>query len=76
KTQEKQEDDHVFVKADGKVQKIRFEDILYIEGLGNYVTMHTVAGKIVTLLTMKEVEARLPKNTFMRVHRSFIVSLN
>lgn len=75
-TLEKQEDDHVFVKADGKVQKIKFEDILYIEGLGNYVTMHTAAGKIVTLLTMKEVEERLPENTFMRVHRSFIVSLN
>lgn len=75
-TPEKTEDDHVFVKADGKVQKIKFEDILYVEGLGNYVTMHTVNGKVVTLLTMKEVQERLPENSFMRVHRSFIVSLN
>lgn len=75
-TSEKQEDDYVFVKADGKVQKIRFDDILYVEGLGNYVTMHTTNGKVVTLLTMKEVQERLPESSFMRVHRSFIVSLN
>ena len=75
-TPEKQDEDHVFVKADGKVQKIKFDDILFIEGLGNYVTIHTANGKIVTLLTMKEVQERLPENSFMRVHRSFIVSLN
>lgn len=70
-----QQDDYVFVKADGKVLKVNFEDILYVEGLGNYVTIHTVSGKVVTLLTMKEVQERLPENIFMRVHRSFIVSL-
>lgn len=75
-TSEKQAEDYVFVKADGKVQKIKFEDILYVEGLGNYVTIHTVNGKVVTLLTMKEVQERLPEISFMRVHRSFIVSLN
>lgn len=74
-TLENQADDHVFVKADGKVQKVMFRDINYIEGLGNYVTIHTTNGKIVTLLTMKEVEERLPEKSFMRVHRSFIVSL-
>jgi DNA-binding LytR/AlgR family response regulator len=75
RTTEKQEDNYVFVKADGKVQKIKFDDILYIEGLGSYVTMHTTSGKVVTLLTMKEVQERLPENSFMRVHRSFIISL-
>lgn len=74
-TPKKQEDDHVFVKADGKVQKVKFDNILYVEGLGNYVTIHTINGKIVTLLTMKEVQERLPESSFMRVHRSFIVSL-
>lgn len=72
---ENQQDDYVYVKADGKVQKVKFDDILYVEGLGNYVTMHTTSGKVITLLTMKEVQERLPENTFMRVHRSFIVSL-
>lgn len=72
---ENQQDDYVFVKADGKVLKVKFEDILYVEGLGNYVTIHTVNGKVVTLLTMKEVQERLPEALFMRVHRSFIVSL-
>lgn len=72
---ENQQDDYVYVKADGKVQKVKFDDILYVEGLGNYVTIHTTSGKVITLLTMKEVQERLPENTFMRVHRSFIVSL-
>lgn len=74
-TTDNQQDDYVFVKADGKVQKVKFDDVLYVEGLGNYVTIHTINGKIITLLTMKEVQERLPESMFMRVHRSFIVSL-
>jgi DNA-binding LytR/AlgR family response regulator len=72
---ENQQDDYVYVKADGKVQKVNFDDILYVEGLGNYVTIHTTNGKVITLLTMKEVQERLSESMFMRVHRSFIVSL-
>lgn len=74
-TTDNQQDDYVFVKADGKVQKVKFDDVLYVESLGNYVTIHTINGKVITLLTMKEVQERLPEGMFMRVHRSFIVSL-
>ena len=67
--------DHVFVKVDGKIMKVRFEEILYIEGLGNYVSIYTTGGRLVTLSTMKEVEDYLPENEFIRVHRSHIIAL-
>ncbi|WP_149240878.1 LytR/AlgR family response regulator transcription factor [Dyadobacter sp. 32] len=67
--------DHVFVKVDGKIVKVRFEEILYIEGLGNYVSIYTPASRLVTLSTMKEVEDYLPENDFIRVHRSHIIAL-
>ena len=67
--------DYIFVKADKKLIKIRFVDINYIEGLKDYVILHTPAGRIVTLQTMKSLETKLPSDIFMRVHRSFIVNL-
>ncbi len=67
--------DHVFVKVDGKIVKVRFEEILYIEGLGNYVSIYTATGRLVTLSTMKEVEEYLPEKEFIRVHRSHIIAL-
>jgi two-component system LytT family response regulator len=68
--------DHVFVKVDSKIVKVRFQDILYIEGLGNYVSIFTDTGRLVTLSTMKEVEEYLSDLYFMRVHRSYIVAFN
>lgn len=68
--------DHVFVKVDSKIVKVKFQDILYIEGLGNYVSIFTEAGRLVTLSTMKEVEEYLSDTYFMRVHRSYIIAFN
>lgn len=68
--------DHVFVKVDSKIVKVRFQDILYIEGLGNYVSIFTETGRLVTLSTMKEVEEYLSDSYFMRVHRSYIIAFN
>ena len=68
--------DHVFVKVDSKIMKVRFQDILYIEGLGNYVSIFTETGRLVTLSTMKEVEEYLSDTYFMRVHRSYIIAFN
>jgi two-component system LytT family response regulator len=68
--------DHVFVKVDSKIVKVRFQDILYIEGLGNYVSIFTETGRLVTLSTMKEVEEYLSDTYFMRVHRSYIIAFN
>jgi DNA-binding LytR/AlgR family response regulator len=69
------EPDYIFVKADKKLIKVRFEDIFYVEGLKDYVMLHTPTGRIVTLQTMKSLEEKLPSDIFIRVHRSYIVNL-
>lgn len=71
----KNEDDFMFVKTDSRMQKVRFDEIQYIESLGNYVSIYTPKDRIITLLTMKEIEEKLPEKTFIRVHRSYIISL-
>ncbi len=70
------EDDHMFVKADKKIVKIKLEDILYIEGLKDYVMIFIPGQRIITLQTMKNLEQRLPTGKFIRVHRSFIISVD
>ncbi len=65
----------IFVKDGTKLVKIRLQDILYIEGLKDYVSIHTREKKIVSLQTMKSLEAQLPDNQFIRIHNSYIVSL-
>lgn len=69
-------DDFIFVKADKKLIKVRFRDILYIEGLKDYVIIRLEEGRVITLQTMKSLEDKLPHNQFKRVHRSYIVSLD
>ncbi|NLR61470.1 response regulator transcription factor [Chitinophaga polysaccharea] len=66
----------LFVKSDYKLVKICVPDILYIEGLKEYIAIHTMTGKVVTLQNIKKMEAVLPAAQFARVHRSFIVALN
>ncbi len=68
--------DHFFVKADKKLIKVNYKDIVYIEGLKDYVIIHLEGKRIVTLQTMKHLEAHLKSNRFIRVHRSFIVNIN
>ena len=68
--------DFIFVKSDKKILKVRFSDIYYIEGLKDYVMIYTDEGRIITLQTMKNLEERLPSNRFLRIHRSYIISIN
>ena len=65
----------IFVKDGTKLVKIRLPDILYIEGLKDYVSIYTREKKIVTLQTLKSLEMQLPDNQFIRIHNSYIVSL-
>jgi len=55
--------------------KVRWDDILFIEGLKDYVTIHTKQQKVVTLQRLKALEEQLPTDKFIRVHHSFIVAL-
>jgi DNA-binding LytR/AlgR family response regulator len=68
-------EDFFFVKADKKLVKINFDEILYIEGLKDYVIIRQDTGRVITLQTMKSLEERLPMSKFKRVHRSYIVNI-
>jgi two-component system, LytTR family, response regulator len=65
----------MFVKDGTKLVKVRLKDILYIEGLKDYVIIYTQNQKIVTLQRLKVLETQLPENLFMRVHNSYIIAL-
>lgn len=66
----------VFVKDGTKLVKVRLDDILYVEGLKDYVTIHTRTQKVVSLQRLKALEDELPANQFIRVHNSFIVAFS
>jgi two-component system, LytTR family, response regulator len=65
----------VFVKDGTKLVKIELEDILYVEGLKDYVTIHTRQQKVISLQRLKVLEDQLPADQFIRIHNSFIVAL-
>jgi DNA-binding LytR/AlgR family response regulator len=67
--------DYLFVKTSGKLVKLLHKDILYIESLKDYIKIHTTHGSYVTLITMKAVQELLRKHEFVRIHRSFVVSV-
>ena len=67
--------DHFFLKVNSKFEKILYNEVLYIEALQNYVAMHLHNKKIVSYITMSTLESQLPGHLFMRVHKSYIVSL-
>lgn len=70
-------DDYFFVKTElkGKMLRINFRDIDYIEGERNYVAIHHDGIKTMALLNMKDLEDRLPPRYFMRIHRSYIIAV-
>ena len=67
--------DYFFVKSDSKFEKVRYDEVTYVEALQNYVIIHTTEKKLITYLTMTGLESQLPKNQFLKVHKSFIVSI-
>lgn len=66
----------LFVRADRKMVKIDFDEILFIESLSDYIKINTPSKIIVTRETISNIEAKLPTESFIRIHRSFIISLN
>ncbi len=68
--------DFIFVKADKKLVKIKYSDIIYIEGLKDYVIIRMDTGRVITLQTMKSLEEKLPEGIFKRIHRSYIVNVD
>lgn len=71
------EDDAIFLKTEYKVVRLQIRDILYVEGMSEYLKIH-VEGQpkpLIILLSMKKMEERLPVSSFMRIHRSYIINL-
>lgn len=73
--QQEQQEQFIMVHSEHKHHKIFLKDIIYIESLKEYVRYHTTQGKIIELNSMKRLEADLPNNQFIRIHRSYIVAL-
>jgi len=71
-------ENHFFVNPGikGKLLKIHYDDITYIEGLNNYIQIHTLQNSQIVYLTLKEIELGLLPDMFMRIHKSFIININ
>jgi DNA-binding LytR/AlgR family response regulator len=67
---------YFFIKADSKFEKISLSDLLFVEAADNYIVLHTAKGNFMTYLTLKNIEEYLPGESFMKVHKSFIVALD
>ena len=65
-----------FVKLNSKVIKLKFEEVVFIEGLKNYAKIHTLSGSFLTLTSMKQLENFLPPEEFIRIHKSYIIAVN
>lgn len=74
-TQNEAANDYMMVKADYKLYKVNFDDLLFIEGQHEYVTFHTKTKRITALYSLRNLEETLPKDKFVRTHKSYIVSI-
>lgn len=72
----KEQQEFIFIKTEYRLEKIFLKDILFIEGMRDYRQIHAIERKIMTLETFRELEIKLPSDQFVRVHKSYMVSLN
>ena len=68
--------DYLFVKTSLKLEKIRFNDMRFIEGVENYVAIYTSEGKIITHTTLRTILQKLPPERFVQVHKSYLVNID
>ena len=66
----------IFVKTEYRIQRVDFREILYIEGLKEYLIIKTTAGRVITLQSFKHIEEMLPHSNFIRVHKSWMVAID
>jgi len=75
-TEQKQEQEYIFLKVGNRIQKIATSDIIFVEGMKDYLRIHTAREKIMTLLSFAKLEELLPSEGFARVHRSYMVAID
>lgn len=68
--------DDLFIKKDSQLIRVNSKDIVYIEALADYISIHTTNAKYTILSTMKAIESRLPEDDFARIHRSYIIRID
>lgn len=68
--------DYIFIKSNNRFFKVNFSEIIYVEGMKDYLKIYTNDAKLVTLQTMSEMEKLLPASQFIRVHKSYIVAVS
>ena len=74
--QNKETADYFFVKTDGRLEKVFYDEVLFIEGSMNYVTIHTETRKLLVYLTLKGIMDQLPPQRFLKVHKSAVINTN
>jgi DNA-binding LytR/AlgR family response regulator len=70
------DNDFIFIKSDSKMIKVKLNEILFVEGLKDYISIQTTKEKLITLQSLKTLEQHLYGQQFMRIHKSYIVALN
>lgn len=68
--------DFFFIKCNGKIEKIMMDEVVYIEAMANYVIIYTKQKKYITYLTFSGIEEKLPAELFVRIHKSYLVSIS
>jgi DNA-binding LytR/AlgR family response regulator len=68
--------DHFFIKCDNQIEKIFYTELVYAEAMLNYVMLYTTSKKMMVYITIKSLEEQLPADSFIKVHKSFIVNLH
>ncbi|MEO6523559.1 MAG: LytTR family DNA-binding domain-containing protein [Mucilaginibacter sp.] len=66
--------DHFYVKCDGKIERVLYNELIYIEAMANYITLYTDSKKLVVYLTIKGIQEKLPADKFIQVHKSHIIN--
>jgi DNA-binding LytR/AlgR family response regulator len=69
------ETDFFFVRCERKFEKVFFRDVSYVEGMQNYAVIHVAGRKLITYITLASLESQLPKDQFLKVHKSFLISV-
>src|SRR6185437_14539792 len=72
--EEARPDDHFFVKCGEALEKVAYNELVYVEAMMNYIVLHTAGRKLIAYLTLKSMLARLPAQRFVQVHKSFVVN--
>ena len=71
-----QSNEYIFIKSENRIEKIELDDILFIEGMKDYLRIHTKLKRIMTLQSFNGISQYLPSNNFIRVHNSYLVAIN